>query len=81
MLTTAGHATQCSNFRTAVITYPSAAYDIFVNLSSALGLEWDNARKPVNVLCTGAGPAAALVPVCGVWAALTYPQVTCVKLL
>jgi hypothetical protein len=33
-----------------------------------------NPRRPVNVLCTGANEAAALVPICAVYAAFAFPQ-------
>lgn len=55
--------------------YPAVPYDTFTALvSRGLNLTWSNPMKPVNVLCTGKGAAATMVPLCGVWAALTFPQ-------
>lgn len=59
------------------IQYPAAPYNAFVALvngPNGMGITWSNPSKPVNVLCTGKSAAASMVPLCGVWAALTYPQ-------
>jgi hypothetical protein len=60
---------------TTGMRYPAVPYDAFTALvAGGLNMTWSNPMKPVNVLCTGKGAASTMVPLCGVWAALAFPQ-------